>query len=255
MASRREILQRVAAGELTPAEAADLLDAAPDEAPARTEPPAPTPGGTATRIRVVGDFRSARIVGDPSVAEAVADGPHTVHRDGDTLVIEAESDEPREREWRFARNTVVIGLGSKPKPLSVRMNPDLPLEVRIDAGSASIEGVRAPISGDIDAGALRIRGAASPFDLQVDAGSVSVEGRLDHGESRIKCDAGSVKVLLEKGSSVRVRAHADVGHVSVGRTATRGVSIGGGPQESVFGDGEATLTIEGGIGKIKVEEA
>ncbi|MFN2614351.1 MAG: hypothetical protein ABR552_05960 [Actinomycetota bacterium] len=251
---RREILSRVAAGELSPEEAAWQLDEL-----GSPPPPPPPPAGAVAKVRVIGDFRTAKIVGDPEVIEAIAEGPHTVTRDGDTLVINAGDGEPESGEWTFPgggrgrSRAIVIGIGSKPKPVSIRMNPRLALEVRIDAGSATIEGVHGPISGDIDAGAFRVKDFTSPFDLQVDAGSITAEGVLDRGDSRIKCDAGNVRVVLKKGSSVKVRARADVGHVSVGSETTKGIHIGSAEREFVFGDGAGTLSIEGGIGKIKVE--
>ena len=252
---RRGILEKVASGDLNPEDAAKLLEELERGSAASLPQPGPaTPSGPVTTVRIVGDFRTAKIVGDPSVREAVVEGPHTITREGATLVINAEGGEsPEHGEWKFARGTVVIGLGSKPKPIAVRMNPDLALQVRIDAGSASIEGIRGAIQGDIDAGAFKIKDFASPFDLQVDAGSIQAEGVLDRGDSRIKCDAGNVRVILQKGSSVKVRARADVGHVSVGGDSTKGFHIGGAEREYVFGDGVGTLSIEGGIGKIKVD--
>src|SRR6266702_7756686 len=86
---QRAILQEVAEGRLSPEEAASLLDQAekagqeqgsehdqPSEEPGaatgerprdHTPPPAGTDAGV-KRVRVVGNFRSARIVGDPRCA-------------------------------------------------------------------------------------------------------------------------------------------------------------------------------------------
>jgi len=251
---KRDILTQVAQGTITPEEAADRIEelerTSANEA-AATREPAVT--GDLRTIRVLGDFRTAKIVGDPSVAEAIAEGPHAITRQGDTLVINAGDDEGGAGHWSFPRRGVVIGLGTKPQPIAIRMNPSLGLEVRLDAGSASIEGVAGPINGEIDAGAFRIRGFASPFDLRVDAGSITLEGVLDRGESRIRCEVGNVKVLLQKGSSVRVKAHADIGHFSLGKKSTKGIQIGGGSRELVVGQGEGTLMIEGGIGRVKVD--
>src|SRR5262249_37359458 len=108
---RRAVLERVARGELSPSEAASLLEemdsgAPPERDPrdwaadwaepastAGTPPPpaAPTPGG-AVRRREVGSIGTADIIGEPSVREAVAEGPHVARREGDTLVIEGQDD-------------------------------------------------------------------------------------------------------------------------------------------------------------------
>jgi len=41
---------------------------------------------------VVRALGSADIIGDPSVREAVAEGPHIARREGDTLVIEGDDE-------------------------------------------------------------------------------------------------------------------------------------------------------------------
>ena len=67
-ADRREILSRVAAGTITPEEAASQLDAInADERQAES---------SIRTVRVVRQLGSFEIVGDPSVRDAVAEGPH-----------------------------------------------------------------------------------------------------------------------------------------------------------------------------------
>jgi hypothetical protein len=122
---QRAILQEVAAGRLSPEEAAALLDRAEqaeqetgseqgeptrDQGAAtgarpgdRTAPP--TSGGAegVRRVRVEGSFRSARIVGDPTVREAIADGPHVARREGDLLIVESAFDESELPGFVFSR--------------------------------------------------------------------------------------------------------------------------------------------------------
>src|SRR5262245_18254226 len=111
---QRAILQEVAAGRLSPEEAAALLDQAeraeqeqvsesgePSDEPATAtgERPgeyAPPPAGSDAgikRVRVVGNFRSARVVADPTVSEAIAEGPHIARREGDLLILESAFDD------------------------------------------------------------------------------------------------------------------------------------------------------------------
>jgi hypothetical protein len=257
---KREILSQVATGTLSPEQAAVRLEKMEDT-PA---PPLPSAHEEPIRrVRVVGDFRTITVAGDPSVAGAAAEGPHTAHREGDTLVIDAETGEQEieGRLFRFARARgpggprprVFVG-GMRPKLVSVVMNPDLALDVRVDAGTVTIHGVRGPIAGHVDAGSIRIDGFANAFDLSVDAGAVSVTGVLDRGDSRIRSDAGSIKVTLLKGSSVKVRAAADVGSIRLGNKGHKGIHIGNETHEAVFGAGAATLEITGGIGRVVVEE-
>jgi hypothetical protein len=104
----REILSRVAAGELDADEAVRLLDPEAADAadveddtdagadddfdepvPPRTEPP---PGDRATELRVSGVTRKLLIVGDPSVREILVRGA-PIRRENGTLIVDGEPDE------------------------------------------------------------------------------------------------------------------------------------------------------------------
>src|SRR5689334_17149618 len=84
--AKRELLNQVASGDLTPEEAearlAELDRPLPSEGAVAT-------GEAATKVRVVRIAGAAEIIGDPTVKEAVADGPHDVYREGGSLVIES----------------------------------------------------------------------------------------------------------------------------------------------------------------------
>src|SRR5205085_12459287 len=102
------------------------------------------------------------------------------------------------------------------RPLRVRVNPDIPLEARVEAGPLTIRRVRGPIKARVAAGPLVLEGFESPIDVRVAAGKVSARGRLDSGVSTIDCDAGKVSLHLEHGSDVRVNASATLGKVDFG---------------------------------------
>ena len=298
---QRAILQQVAEGRLSPEEAAVLIDQAEqdqrDDRTGRSEATGrgneagqqegadggAAPGGqssstgagdqsTIRRVRVIGSFRSARIIGDPTVREAVADGPHVARREGDLLVIESaldESDLPgfvfnRGRwNWRLTVPGPRRGWAGEeawqgpwnPSQLTVRMRPDLPLEVELSAGTLRTYGITGPLHFDVRAGSARIEGARGPLDATVAAGSLRVNALLRGGESRIRCDASSVRVHLEHGSSVLVRARGDLSHLSLPDRHGVGVvgSRGSGSREEVkIGDGAATLDIEANLSSVGV---
>jgi hypothetical protein len=298
---QRAILQQVAEGRLSPEEAAVLIDQAEqdqrDDRTGRSEATGrgdeagqqegadggAAPGGqssstgagdqgTIRRVRVIGSFRSARIIGDPTVREAVADGPHVARREGDLLVIESaldESDLPgfvfnRGRwNWRLTVPGPRRGWAGEeawqgpwnPSQLTVRMRPDLPLEVELSAGTLRTYGITGPLHFDVRAGSARIEGARGPLDATVAAGSLRAEAMLLAGSSRIRCDASSVRVHLEHGSSVLVRARGDLSHLSLPDRHGVGVvgSRGSGPREEVkIGDGAATLDIEANLSSVGV---
>jgi len=277
--AQREILERVATGELSPEEAAErLADLDETEAPSPEEPTprAPTtPYGDVARVKVIGSFRTTRITGDPDVKEVVVDGPHIVRRDGDTITIEddkedlvGDGDGPA-RAFAYAtdttgarfkfrsarRRSVHFGLGAKPEPLEIRMNPSLPLDVELAAGTLHVRGVRAPITADVSAGTARIEGVASPIDVNVAAGSVHIDGLLDRGNSKVRCEAGAVKIDLAKGSSVKITTRVGLGKVVVPDDAVESGGaffIGAGARKATLGDGTGTLDIEASLGKVEV---
>lgn len=275
---RRAVLERVARGELSPAEAASLLEdieagteperdprdwAADWSEPAtNSEPqtmPPPVAGGGATRIRVVCSIGTADVVGDPTVREAVAEGPHVARREGDVLVIEGQ---PTEFEmgpgfmfnWAEGRHERHVRMRRQMRHgrgfnwgdvvhLRVRVNPDLPLDTEAQAGRVRVRGVHGPIRANVQAGGLDISDFRSPFDVNVQAGSVSARGRLDGGASRVNCEAGSVRINLERGSSVRVSAHTTLGKVTFDGDAR---------SPWIVGAGDGTLDISGTMGSVRV---
>jgi hypothetical protein len=275
---RRAVLERVARGELTPTEAASLLEemeagAAPERDPrdwaadwaepaTRSEPQAPPPpaaeGGAATRIRIVCSIGTADVVGDPTVREAVAEGPHVARREGDTLIIEGQPDvemgpgftfdwaegrhERHARHMRMRRRGPGFRWGDMTH-LRIRVNPDLALDADAQAGRLRVRSVHGPIRANVQAGGLDITDFRSPFDVNVQAGSVSARGRLDGGASHVHCEAGSVRINLERGSSVRVSAHTTLGKVAFDGDARSPWTIGG---------GEGTLDISGTMGSVRV---
>ncbi len=272
---RKAVLERVARGELSPAEGAALLEeidaqAAPSSSAADprdwaadwearesewTPPPPPPAGGErAARVRVVRAIGTADIVGDPTVSEAVAEGPHVARREGDTLVIEGEEDAfgmpgfyfgrggPRRRPRPGWRHHHGFHFGDM-VPLRIRMNPHLPLEVESQAGKLTIRGVHAPIRAEVQAGSTDIVDFRAPFDLSVQAGSVRARGLLDRGTSRIRCEAGGVRIRLERGSSVRVSARTTLGKVQFDN---------GAGEPWVIGSGDGTLDISATMGSVRV---
>jgi hypothetical protein len=259
---RREILAQVAAGSITAEEGAARLESLESErhaapsatAPVAPEPPAAAGAPTTRRVKVISQFGSAEIVGDPSVAYAVADGPHQARQDGDTLVIEHV---PFDASDSFSfgrgdRQVLVNGLDIQRRRLTVRMHPDLALVANVQAGNVIIRGVHGPISSEVQAGNCKLDDFRGPVDLVVQAGNISAGGRLDAGASQVRCEMGSVRIKLERGSSVRVTAKTTLGKVSVeGEGGDRAVRSQGG-REVTIGSGSATLDIDCTMGNVRV---
>jgi hypothetical protein len=299
--AKRRILEQVAEGSLSPSEAAERLAAlnhtgeagpAPDAdtEPARTYERTVAASGPSSveTIKVRGTFRAVEIIGDPSVRDAVADGGHSARHEGDTLVIEAgtlefDDDDDDDDDWfRFASGRAIgyrrrVGMRLRSgAALQVRMNPDLALDAKVEAGPLTIKQVHGPIKARVSAGPLKIDEFEGPIDLHVAAGPIKARGRLDRGESAIQCEAGSVNIQLSEDSSVRVKATATLGKVHLfGRRHDRdrddrewhwedlagpgvnrivGDVLGklGGSHEATIGAGEGTLDVEVAMGAVHI---
>ena len=263
--SRREILERVANGELSPEEADQLLRAVEDETPEAKSEPHGSP--QVRTVKVSAGFGAILIEGDPDVTGAEVDGKHAMTLDGDVLVVRGEQwtdidpvgpghfsihlgGRHRRRGKGFRLGDLSFGERSN---LRIRMNPKLTLDARLDAGPLSISGITGPIRARSSAGPITIEGFEGPLDVAVNAGAIRAVGRLTSGDSRIRSDAGAVRVELDPSSSVRVRAEAALGKVLVGgNDAPKRGRFGSDRQETTIGDGAATLRVETAMGSIHV---
>jgi hypothetical protein len=197
---------------------------------------------------------SAEIVGDSSVAYAVADGPHRVRQDGDTMIIEQG---PLDEHDHFSfsrsdRRALIDTMDISRRKLTVRMNPDLALTAQVNAGSLRIEGIHGAITGEILAGSCRISDFASPVDLSIQAGNLSASGLLAGGASKVRCEMGNVTINLDKGSSVKVTARTTLGKVAVDGTGGEQIILGQSGKEVTVGSGAGSLDIECTMGNVRV---
>jgi hypothetical protein len=233
---RREILSRVAAGTISPEEAASQLDAInADERLAES---------SIRTVRVVRQLGSFEIIGDPSVRDAVAEGPHHARIEGDVMVFEGgTSDGPGGFMFGLGRNLLRDAV-------LVRMNPALGLDVQVQAGDCRVRGVEGPIRARVQAGSATIDGFASAVDFTVNAGDLQATGRLDSGDSRIACKMGNASLHLERGSSVRIRSRSSLGDIELPDRSHR--AGGTRTEDFIVGDGAASLAIETTLGSVKV---
>jgi hypothetical protein len=241
---QREILSQVAAGAITAEEGAARLEAlessTPTEQPVSTRVAPPTSG--IRQVTVNSRFGNTEILGDPTIAGAVAEGPHRARQEGDTMVFD-QSPLSGDTSFEFVRpfGRIAISGFDRSARLTVRMNPSLALRARVQAGNVHIHGIKGPITGDVQAGNCIVDGFAGPVNLSVSAGNLEATGRLDGGSSSIRCQMGEVKVDLDKTSNVRISAHTTLGKVAVE-----------GVKDQVVGSGAGTLDISCTMGDVKV---
>jgi hypothetical protein len=247
---QREILSQVAAGTLSAEEGAARLEALETEpALPSTSRPAPTSdaGGGVKQVRVVAQLGNTEIIGDPTVSHAVAEGPHKAREEGDAMIIE-QSPLDAEATFEFSRprgriTIPGVDIGGK---LTVRMNPALPLAAKTQAGNLRINGVKGAIAAEVQAGNCDIVEFGGPVNLKVTAGNVTASGRLDRGASTIRCQMGEVRVVLDKTSSVRIRARTTLGEISFENVEAAGKG------EVIIGSGAGTLDCDCTMGTIRI---
>lgn len=257
---QREILSQVAAGKITAEEGAARLESLDvSETPTPAEPasaPTVTPATSSDtrRIKVISQIGSAEIVGDPSVAYVVADGPHSARQDGDTMVIcQAPFEESDHFTFgRGERRIAVNGVDFHRRKLTVRMNPKLALFASVQAGSVRIEGIQGPIEGEVQAGNCQISGFRGPLNFVIQMGNLSASGQLDRGASKVRCEMGSVKIHLEKGSNVRVTARTTLGKVSIEGEGAEKVIAGQTSKDVTIGSGAGSLEVECTMANVRV---
>ena len=247
---QRQILSQVAAGTLTAEEGAARLEALETE-PKVPSTPRPAPrvdaGAAVRQVRVFARLGNTEIIGDPSVSYAVAEGPHKARQEGDTMIIE-QSPLGDEASFVFSRpqGRVRIPHVNIGDTLTVRMNPALALDARTQAGNLQINGVKGAVSAEVQAGNCDIVEFRGPLNLKVMAGNVTATGHLDGGTSGIRCQMGEVRVVLDKSSSVRVRARTTMGEISFENVEQAG------NREVTIGSGAGTLDCDCTMGTIRI---
>jgi hypothetical protein len=214
---QREILSQVAAGTLSAEEGAARLEALETETIAFPSRPAPTSdsGSGVKQVRVFARLGNTEIIGDATVNHAVA--------------------------GRIRIPSVDIG-----GKLIVRMNPALALAARTQAGNLQISGVTGAIAAEVQAGNSDIADFRGSMNLKVTAGNITAKGHLDSGASAIRCQMGEVRVVLDKSSSVRIRARTTLGEIAFENIEPTGKS------EVTIGSGAGTLDCDCTMGTIRI---
>ena len=243
--SLRDLLARVAAGEVDPAEAARLLDEDPtaptvDRTDRTTDLTAfPSAGVGAVMIKVGGV--KLTVVADPTVDTLVADGPHALRQDGPTLVLEA----PGEGGWRTQAPPKYLGwvpnvvwTAGRGEKVHVRVNPSLPLTVDATASAVEIVGTRSSLTLGGSASSVKVRDHVGSIHGTLSMGSAAVVATIT-GPSDLTCELGSIDLRLERGSDATVTAFAEMGSLQIS---------GGTVGSDVSYDGTASRTVVAGAG-------
>ncbi|MFF0264491.1 hypothetical protein [Kribbella sp. NPDC004536] len=234
------------------ADASSVQDVVPDEAeeePAEEEHSnVPIPSGV-QRVTVRAIGRRVRLIGEPAVNGVAVDGPHVIKRDGDTLAISSEGDMGVSIDgFSMLRNPTdlkahVNGLA---KELSIRVNPNLQVEVEVTGGSVNAERLPGLTRVRVTAGTAKVADVDGPIDVLVQAGSAQLDAQITKGRSRVRVESGTAQVQLRRGSDVRVHSEAQLGRV------TWAGAVSGQSKDVEIGRGRAALDVEVLVGTAQV---
>lgn len=212
----------------------------PDSAPSSARR-RPTGSKGVDRVSVHAVGRRVRILGDPTVATASAEGPHVLRRNGSVLEVTSDGEIGPNldgfsilRPPRSLDELRAMGLG---KELFLRINPAIIVDVEVTAGHLTCTDL--PYLGKVrvTAGGAELSGVAEANDVLVQAGSATLKGTITTGRSRVRVESGQLTIELADGSNVTVRGEAQLGKVSWSGAHTGQVD------EVVLGNGSARLDV------------
>lgn len=227
----------------------DVVEAEVEEEPVEEEHSnVPIPSGV-QRVTVRAIGRRVRLIGEPAVNGVAVDGPHVIKRDGDTLAISSEGDMGVSIDgFSMLRNPTdlkahVNGLA---KELSIRVNPNLQVEVEVTGGSVNAERLPGLTRVRVTAGTAKVADVDGPIDVLVQAGSASLDAQITKGRSRVRVESGTAQVTLRRGSDVHVHTESQLGRV------TWSGAVSGQSKDVEIGRGRAALDVEVLVGTAQI---
>lgn len=189
-------------------------------------------------LRAIG--RRVRIVAEPAVATVAVDGQHVLKRNGSVMEVSSDGEFSASIDgFQLLRTRKLDDLRalSIGKELFVRVNPRLIVDVEVTGGSLNAENIVKLGRVRITAGSAKLTGVGQVEDAIVQAGQLTVSGAICSGQSRIRCESGTLSIKLDDDSDVTVRGEAQLGKISWTGGHTGGVD------EVVMGEGRAKLDV------------
>lgn len=247
----RALLEDVASGKVSAEEASSKIhQMQPESEVALMDEPV-------RRIVVRAGAVRLSVIGDPNVAQAVVDGPHTMRRDGEALLINTNTTqgdfavEPPRSAFMTWVGQMVNRVGAT---VEIRVNPDLPIQVLLVGGALDVSGMRAGASVGVEAGSAQLTGSG-PLLLDVASGSGKVDWTFT-GQSRVRADMGSVNVTVRPDSDVVVTADTSLGQALVkSHTGNLKAPQDGATPGVTVGAGTGALTVSSRMGSAQVTVA
>lgn len=236
--NRRDILEAVAAGKLTPQEAGRLLARSGQLGQGRPVAEAVVPART---VRLTSAHHAVHVIADPHLAElSVVEGTHEYRREGDVIVVSASLVAGLPQPGGLAFTSAAAAPG-----LRLRVNPELALEAQVTGSTLEVWGMRGPVRATVRAGTAVLEQVCGPLDLRVVAGAARVYGVPERGDWSLRVESGSMAVTIPASADVTV--HASGRHSSVDVLGDAGTAV--------LGTGARRLDIEAIFSDVRVSTA
>ncbi len=267
------VLQRVAAGELTPEEALHALGGdppAPPSPPAGPSPEAdhgrPEPDEPVTTVRLKTSYRSVQVTTDPSVAQLHVVGRHSVQRSGSVLEISTPGpldDDEADREragspsgGRFSFSdlprTIAWARAWRDHQLTVRINPALALELDVTGAEVKLSGLQSGLKAHLVASSLKADRMRCPFDVEAVSSSAKLTA-VPTGRSRLFCESSSVRLSIPSGADLTISGSNRMGRLVLPDQPGTTFPFDGETSELTIGGGRDRLRLEAVMSSVTVQ--
>jgi hypothetical protein len=283
-----DILKRVASGELAPEEALRLIEpeaaggaavgsaeesaayggssatgrepgTAPD--PLLREPGTDGAGDDAVRaVRLQSAYRQITVIADAGVRQVMVSGEHTVRREGDLMIVDGglfvsrpgweRGEQGSGFSFAALPRTVAWARAMPDAQLTLRINPELPLQLDLTGASVRLAGMEAGVRARLLACSFKVDRLRGPVDL--DLRTSSMKGTLGPtGSSRISVEQSSLKIALLPDVGVDLSATNRMSKIMLPGVTSKGAGTGETIRSRV-GSGVADLAIDALMSSVAV---
>ena len=201
------------------------------------------------------------MITDPSVARLHVSGDHTVQQDGDTLVISTSGPLDDEQQsgsgasGRFSFSdlprTFAWARAWRDHQLTVRVNPDLALDLDVIGADLKITGPVRALKAHVVASSVRAERLHGPIELEAFSSSVKLKGAPTE-TSHIQAESSSLRLSLTREADVRINARNRMGKLTLLDQPSGQLAFEGESAEVVVGGGTHRLDLDAVMSSVSV---
>ncbi len=228
-------------GKISPEEAEKLL-AALDES---ESPPSPAAAGGWLRAQI--DRADLNVRVDP-----VANEPRMEAHGAGGLELRREAGGWALRQKGRGLRIGFFNLLAKRQNVELVLPAAVGLDLRLAQGVVSVADPLPALRAHVGQGKVEFAGTEE-LDVQLAQGSVSGRVRLAGGSHRLNLGMGSVKLVLEEGSDLRLQLKTGMGEIAVTGALQHASEKAAAKFEGVVAEGTGLLKVSVGMGSVEVE--